>query len=133
MLEKLLIPGGRLYLTVPAYRFLWSREDKHAGHFRRYTLGGLCRLLSRCGFRVEYSTYLFWALPPAIFLFRTLPSVFGAGPGSGLEQAQRDHSTQSTSRGRLLDALLRPELAWVRAQRRIPMGSSCLVAAMRPS
>src|SRR5207249_3972828 len=30
-------PGGRLYLTVPAYQALWSGEDVYAEHFRRYT------------------------------------------------------------------------------------------------
>jgi hypothetical protein len=30
-------PEGRRYPTVPAYRWLWSDEDTHAGHFRHYS------------------------------------------------------------------------------------------------
>src|ERR1051326_6914805 len=71
----LLVPGGRLYLSVPAYRVLWSSEDVHAGHYRRYRLSGLRRLLVLAGFRVEYSSSLFWPLPAPIFLLPTLPSV----------------------------------------------------------
>ena len=40
-LWELLVPGGMLYLTVPAYQFLWSQEDMEGGHFRRYTLSNL--------------------------------------------------------------------------------------------
>jgi len=40
-LWELLIPGGMLYLTVPAYQLLWSQEDVEGGHFRRYTLSNL--------------------------------------------------------------------------------------------
>lgn len=133
ILEALLIRGGRLYLTVPAYRALWSTEDIHAGHYRRYRLGGLGRLLSGAGFRVDYGTYMFWALPLPILLLRTLPSLIGLGPESGLGQARRDHATGWGGRGKLLDSPLRPELGRIRAKRRIPMGSSCLVAATRTS
>ena len=34
-LSELLVPGGMLYLSVPAYQFLWSLEDVKAGHFKR--------------------------------------------------------------------------------------------------
>src|SRR5262245_51451415 len=40
-LREMLAPGGRLYLTVPAYQLLWSIEDVHAQHYRRYTASGL--------------------------------------------------------------------------------------------
>src|ERR1700691_596290 len=35
-LLRVLKDGGLLCLTVPAYAFLWSEEDEHRGHFRRY-------------------------------------------------------------------------------------------------
>lgn len=34
---RALRPGGMLFLTVPAYPWLWSHEDEVAGHHRRYT------------------------------------------------------------------------------------------------
>ena len=51
---------GRVYLTVPAYSGLWSQEDGRAGHYRRYSLGQICKLLEESGFRVEYSSYFFF-------------------------------------------------------------------------
>ena len=46
LLHELIAPGGRLYLTVPAHRSLWSAEDVAAGHYRRYTLNALCKQLT---------------------------------------------------------------------------------------
>lgn len=68
-------PGGRLYLTAPAYPWLWSVEDTFARHFRRYTVLSIRSALEQAGFRVEYKTYIFAALPVPIFFFRTLPSL----------------------------------------------------------
>jgi SAM-dependent methyltransferase len=36
-IHSLMKPGGRIYITVPAYQWLWSHEDSNAGHARRYT------------------------------------------------------------------------------------------------
>ncbi len=43
---KLLAPGGRLVLLVPAGPALYNRLDKELEHFRRYTSGTLRKLLS---------------------------------------------------------------------------------------
>lgn len=44
----LLRPGGLLVAMVPAYPWLWSVRDEHCHHHRRYTLGGLRRLVHGC-------------------------------------------------------------------------------------
>jgi SAM-dependent methyltransferase len=80
LVRHCLKPDGRLYLTVPAYRWLWSEEDQQAGHFRRYSRGGIRSTLRRAGFSVEFATGLFWWLPPAVFAFRSLPYRFGRKP-----------------------------------------------------
>jgi 2-polyprenyl-3-methyl-5-hydroxy-6-metoxy-1,4-benzoquinol methylase len=38
-------PGDHVFITVPAFAFLWSRHDENLGHKRRYTLKSLRRLL----------------------------------------------------------------------------------------
>ena len=35
-IRERLVAGGRFYCTVPAIPALWSEDDVHAGHFRRY-------------------------------------------------------------------------------------------------
>ena len=36
-LARVLRPGGRLLISVPAYQWAWSGHDVANGHFRRYT------------------------------------------------------------------------------------------------
>lgn len=58
-------PDGRLAVTVPAFRFLWSGHDDLNQHRRRYTRGMLVGLLARCGFQVSRASYFNTLLFPA--------------------------------------------------------------------
>jgi SAM-dependent methyltransferase len=129
-LARLIRRGGKLYVTVPAYGWLWSDEDRVAGHHRRYRLGALVRLLARCGFASEFASYIFWPLPPAIFVSRSLPARLGRHSETTVEKYQGEHNPQSRGRG-LLQWALERELARLRRGHALPFGSSCLVAARR--
>ncbi|MEM9657296.1 MAG: class I SAM-dependent methyltransferase [Planctomycetota bacterium] len=50
---KLLAPGGRLVLLVPAHPWLYSAVDRTLGHFRRYERQGLQRKIERAGLEME--------------------------------------------------------------------------------
>lgn len=49
---KLLAPGGRVIILVPAYQALYNGFDKELEHFRRYTRASLRRLLESQKFEV---------------------------------------------------------------------------------
>lgn len=61
--RRVLRPGGAAILTVPAYRWLWSRHDDLHGHVRRYTRATLTAMLRRGGLGVVrcgyFMTFLF--------------------------------------------------------------------------
>lgn len=81
-----------LYATVPAFNFLWSREDVDAGHVRRYTLDGISEVLGRAGLDVVFASYIFRALPLPIFLMRSIPYRLGMGKAKrGAAGVARDH------------------------------------------
>jgi SAM-dependent methyltransferase len=80
-LWDLLEPGGMLYLTVPAYNFLWSHEDVDAGHFRRYSLRQIEQKLVHACFEMTHSTYIFQWLVVPVGLFRVLPYRLGLRAG----------------------------------------------------
>ena len=40
-INKYLKDDGYVYITVPAYNFLWCKEDDDADHYKRYTTIGL--------------------------------------------------------------------------------------------
>lgn len=49
--------GGHLILTVPAYRFLWGRQDEISEHKRRYTRKELRQKINASGFTIRKLTY----------------------------------------------------------------------------
>ena len=65
-IHKMLRPGGRIILTVPAHRWLWSRIDELSSHHRRYTRKTLASLFESAGFEVLESRYFFTALVPGL-------------------------------------------------------------------
>jgi len=65
-LRSLLVPGGQLVLTVPAYDFLWSGEDVVSAHHRRYTRRLLERVCRAAGLDVLFVSYFNLALLPAM-------------------------------------------------------------------
>jgi len=52
-----LAPGGRLFVFVPAFRWLYGSFDRQVGHRRRYTRGELSGKCERAGFRVLKAVY----------------------------------------------------------------------------
>lgn len=128
-LHDLMAPGGRVYITVPAHRWLWSYEDTRAGHFRRYTTRSLRRVLVEAGFEVEYGSYFFWLLPLPILLSRTLPSALGMRREDRREIKAREHAPTTGAVGRLMMRLLGLELGWIARGRALPVGTSCLAVA----
>ncbi len=130
-LVRLLSPGARLYLTVPAHPILWSVEDEYAGHQRRYSLRSLEDTLGGAGLTVERSTSIFLLLPLPIFLFRTLPTRFGR---RDLESRQREideHRTPSLGAS-ILEHWHAIERRAIRTGLRIPFGATCLAVARTP-
>jgi len=63
---RLLRPGGRLVLTVPALPWLWTARDEAHYHFRRYTRATLAAALHAGGFGIERLAYYNMLLFPAM-------------------------------------------------------------------
>ncbi len=122
--------GGRLYITTPAYQWLWSTNDVYSGHYRRYTVSQLRELVVAAGYRVEYATYFFSILPPAICLFRTLPSRFGRS-GELAMRSRSQHAAGGTLVRRTAERCLRFEIRRIERAATIPFGGSCLIVATR--
>ncbi|GAU83451.1 bifunctional 2-polyprenyl-6-hydroxyphenol methylase/3-demethylubiquinol 3-O-methyltransferase UbiG [Bosea sp. BIWAKO-01] len=128
--HALLRPGGRLFLTVPAYQFLFSTADDMAGHFRRYTIASLSRVLLGSGFRIEFASYMFAPLPPPIFLQRTLPSLLGLRRSTEAQCDEAEHDPGGFA-ARVMDRLLAWEFRRLDAGRSVWFGTSCLCVAVK--
>ena len=131
-LNRLLIPGGRAYITVPAFQQLWSYEDDHAGHWRRYTIRGLSELLRETGYQVEFATYVFGFLPLATLFIRVLPWKLGFAP-KRVSKARMlaEHKPGNPLVTHVLRVLTRRELARLASGKANALGGSCLVVARK--
>lgn len=128
--RELLTADGRLYLTVPAFGWLWAEDDVVAGHFRRYARGPLRDLLRRTGFAVDFASYLFAPLPLPLWLLRAVPSRLGLRSPEGVRARQdAEHGTRGGLAQAALRAVLSAERAWLRGGGSMPLGTSLLIVA----
>lgn len=75
--NRVLKPGGKLLITVPAYQWLWSDHDESLHHYRRYTLSSLHSRVNREGFKVNKRSYIIVFSFPLIVAYRFIASFKG--------------------------------------------------------
>jgi len=124
LLRTLLVPGGRLYLTVPKHQWLWSSHDDEAGHQRRYSTRSLIDVVRRAGFDIEYHTSLFSVLLVPMVVRRFVP---GIGRTSG-GPVVADPTGGAGPAARVIRAALARERLQLRKRPR-HLGTSILVVA----
>ena len=123
---------GHVFITVPAYKWLWSNEDDIAGHYRRYTLRTIEETLNKAGFQMVYKSYIFSILPLPIFFFRSIPSKLGFAPKNiDQEKAKKEHGKKAGFISRMIDKIWNWELKKIQNGKRINFGSSCFVIAKK--
>lgn len=124
---RLLAPGGRLVLTVPAFPFLWSRHDELTHHFRRYRRRQLRQLLAENGLTVERLTHFNSILFPAIAAFRLMQRLARGTPDEDVGMRVPPAAINAT-----LKAMLAAEAAALSAID-LPFGVSLLAVARKRS
>ena len=126
--RRVLRPGGRFVLSVPAYTWAWTDFDVANGHYRRYTSRRAVAAVERAGFTVQRSTYAFTTVFPmfaAERLARRLSGRRGDGPADIVELPRLPKPLNS-----MLLGLSRADRAMLRRVD-LPFGSSVFVAATR--
>lgn len=127
---SLLVAGGKLLLTVPAYPLLWSGEDVSAGHFRRHTKKTIADALSLAGLELTFVSYFFRPLPIPIFLLRTLPFRLGFDRGpDGVKKAAREHALRTGTLSRWLDSAFSEEIRILTRGDAMRFGGSLIAVA----
>ncbi len=127
-IKSFLLKNGRIYITVPAYKFLWSTSDDRAGHYHRYQLRELTKKIEYIGYEIEYATYFFSFLILPIFLFRTLPDRLKVIRKSTFNEAKKEHTINKGIFSQILSGYLKAELGQIK-KGKINFGASCLIVA----
>jgi SAM-dependent methyltransferase len=126
-INRILAPGGKLIVIVPAYGFLWSEHDEALHHYRRYVARELRSKLTASNFEIERSTYFITALFFPILFFR-------------LWQGLRRTSIEASVSYRMPPAWVNRTLVWLLDVERLlldhfnlPFGVSLIVVGRKPS
>ncbi len=127
-IRRVLCPGGRLLVSVPAFALLWGRQDVLSDHRRRYRRAELERKLTEAGFVIRRLSYF----NTVLFL-----------PILAVRLAMRPFLTRSVERGRSdlavrfppgIEAVLyrafAAESRWL-TRHDLPFGVSLLALAVR--
>jgi SAM-dependent methyltransferase len=123
---RVLRPGGRMLLRLPAYQFLLRRHDREVHTRRRYTAVHVRALLAASGFVIERCSYVNTVLFPLAvaqqLAERALPSY--APHGSNL-------LPPSAALNEVLRWPLAAEAAWIASGRVFPFGLSIVCMARK--
>ena len=128
-LRRVCVPGGRLLVTVPAYRMLWSAHDEANHHKRRYSRHLLRGATLAAGWRVERVTSFNSLLLAPAAAVRLARRRFANGNG----YAGEDLSIGPVWLNGALERMLAIEASWLGRGRTLPAGLSLLAVMRRPS
>jgi SAM-dependent methyltransferase len=120
-LRRVVVPGGRLLVTVPAYQWLWSGHDEINHHHRRYTRRSLLTVAQQAGWESVRTTYFNSLLLPVAVLLRALDPF-----SSRTTESSLDLWVPPRPANWLLERPLTLEAAVIGRGRRIPAGLSLL-------
>ena len=123
--HRVLRPGGRVLLRLPAYDWLRGRHDTVIHTARRFTTSRLSDMLCENGFSIERLTYANTLLFPAAAAKRLLESLFPAPPPGHSDVAPNPPWLATP-----LPPVLGVEAAWLR-RRDLPFGLSVIAVARK--
>jgi SAM-dependent methyltransferase len=121
-MHRALRPGGGVLVTVPQHPALWSAQDAHAGHRRRYTRAALTAKLGAAGF-VDIKTTSFVSL--------LLPLMAAARRRKRADADPFEELRIGGATNLLLEKVLDVERGLIRLGVSFPFGGSLLATARK--
>jgi SAM-dependent methyltransferase len=130
-IRRVLKPEGTIFLTVPAFEFLWSQHDEINHHFRRYTKSNLKKVLLQEKFGINYLSYFNSILFIPISAVRVLSNLLPKR--SKKEGTGSDFEMFKTGQGinKLFYRIFKSELLPLSKGISLPFGISLLVIGRR--
>ncbi len=115
--------GGKLLITVPQHRWLWSATDERACHVRRYSRRELVDKVRLAGLEVEYLTSFVSLLLPLMW--------FSRRAAGRIDKNSRSEFEISEKLNWLLEKLMGIELRLLKWGLTFPLGGSLLLLAKK--
>ncbi len=136
-LHTMLVPGGTLLLTVPAFPTLWSYFDEAAHHCRRYERAEMERKLIEAGYEVEYLSYFMATIFPLTWFNRRLAAILNKkfrgkqNPPINVDKLANKELRIVPIVNQVLIGLLSWEKQFIKRRKHLPFGTSLLVVARK--
>lgn len=120
-------PTGKLILTVPQHKWLWSAADDFAHHMRRYSRREILTKLRRIGFTITYTSSFV-----SLLLMLMVAQRFSGPRKASKNYTIRDILDVNPILNQLLYVTMLLELMLLRLGIRFPAGGSLVVVAQKP-
>jgi SAM-dependent methyltransferase len=122
-MRRVLRPGGRALIFVPAFMFLWGVQDDVSNHRRRYTLATIRKSMEAAGLSLERASYANLTFFAPILAGRLLMRLTGLRPAS-------ENNINVSALNGVLGKLFGAESWWLRRMN-FPFGVSAICVARR--
>ncbi len=129
-INRVLKPNGFVFLTVPAFGFLWSHHDEVNHHFRRYTLQELQRLVEKNGINVTFRSYFNFFLFLPVLALRLLTKAIPKRTSSSSKESTGsdfEYFQSSETLNNILFQIFKCENGFLKRGIRFPAGVSALL------
>lgn len=127
--SNLLEDQGYLLITVPAFPFLWGKNDELSHHYRRYTRASLSDVMHKVGFSVRKLSYTNLAAFAPVWVSRNIKEKL-----ENLAGIQRDEPWDFDLPPAPVNALLYGSVSWEAAwleRGSLPLGTSLICLAQK--
>lgn len=118
---RILKPGGRLLVKVPAHSYLSASHDKANLTRKRYEKHEVRDLYIKSGFEIDFLSYANFLLFPIVYTKRMIENLFNKGGGEDKSDIRKTWGPVNF----ILLSILRFE-GWLLSKTALPQGSSIL-------
>jgi len=125
-LNRVCKEGGLVFVTVPAYMFLWSNHDVINMHYRRYKKKQLSNLFNGFDGNLIHISYYNFFLLPLVTFYRKIVSKFSATGVNMLLDFKA--SGENKSINKLLEGVFKFEKHLLTRKFRFPTGVSLILS-----
>lgn len=118
--------GTRIFINVPAFNHLWSRTDEYTGHFRRYNLTDIDRIINSTKFKLIDHSFFFSQFYFPLLFARVLPDLIGlrGNKKSILSQERKNLNEHSSFFNKVLNFFHKKQILRLKRNKKIKIGTS---------
>jgi len=127
-MERVCKNEGYIFITVPAFKFLWSYIDDISCHKRRYFIFDIKNLFNKYNIKLEYFTYFYFSLLPVYIISRkVLSKIFFKKNTKEISPEFRINFIINS----VMYYIMKLELFFVKIFYKLPLGSSLFVVGRK--